>query len=62
VFWGLALKFAGYKAVAITGRTVAPVYLSITDDTCEIRDAQRLWGRDPELVQARLRRSVRIGS
>ena len=57
-FWGPELKFAGYEVVVITGRAAAPVYLWITDDTCELRDARHLWGRDPEHVQAALREEL----
>ncbi len=57
-FWGPELKFAGYEAVVITGRAATPVYLWITDDACELRDAAHLWGRDPDHVQAALREEL----
>ncbi len=43
--WGASLKYAGYDALAVTGRADRPVYLFIDNDTVEIRDASHLWGR-----------------
>jgi aldehyde:ferredoxin oxidoreductase len=40
------LKFAGYDALVIEGKTEKPVYLSIRDDQVEIRDASAIWGHD----------------
>ena len=42
--WGLALKYAGYDAVAIQGRAERPIYLYIHDGSAEIKDARTLWG------------------
>jgi aldehyde:ferredoxin oxidoreductase len=38
------LKFAGYDAVVIGGRSDRPVYLSIEDGEVRFRDAERVWG------------------
>ncbi len=54
-FWGPELKFAGYEALVIKGRAETPVYIWISDAIVEIRDAQHLWGRDPDAVQAQIR-------
>jgi aldehyde:ferredoxin oxidoreductase len=43
--WGAELKFAGYDLVAVTGKAKRPVYLWIEDETVELRDAKKLWGR-----------------
>nr|MBP8139291.1 aldehyde ferredoxin oxidoreductase [Burkholderiales bacterium] len=43
-YFGPELKAAGYEAIIVTGRAVAPVYLSIRDADVEIRDAGGLWG------------------
>ncbi len=43
-FWGPELKFAGYDALIVEGRALNPVYISIRDDTIEIRDARHIWG------------------
>ena len=43
--WGAELKFAGYDAIIIEGKSETPVYISIEDDKLEYRDASHLWGR-----------------
>lgn len=43
--WGPELKFAGYDALIIKGKSPRPVYLLIEDEKVEIRPAQHLWGR-----------------
>ncbi len=43
-YWGAELKFAGWDMVIIEGRAQKPVYLTIFDDVCEIRDAAPIWG------------------
>lgn len=45
-FWGPELKFAGYDALIIRGRSERPVYLWIRDGAAEIRDASHIWGLD----------------
>src|SRR4030042_421925 len=42
--WGSVLKYAGYDALAITGKAEKPVYLYIHDSSVEIKDASSLWG------------------
>jgi len=42
--WGPELKYAGYDAVIIRGKSKNPVYLWIDDDQVEIRNASYLWG------------------
>ncbi len=57
-YWGPELKMAGWEALALTGRAARPVYLWIKDDQVEIRDAQNLWGHDPEATQAAIRQEL----
>ncbi len=54
-FWGAELHNAGWDAILITGKAASPVYLSILDDTVEIRPAAHLWGQDPEKTQEAIR-------
>ena len=42
--FGPELKYAGYDALIIEGKSAKPVYLWIKDDQVEIRDASALWG------------------
>jgi len=44
------LKFAGYDALKITGASSKPVYISIQNESIQIRDAQHLWGKDVRLT------------
>ncbi|MGB8648880.1 MAG: aldehyde ferredoxin oxidoreductase family protein [Anaerolineae bacterium] len=44
-FFGPELKFAGYDGIVVRGRASAPVYLHITPDTVELRDATHLAGK-----------------
>ncbi len=43
---GVMMKYAGYDNLVITGRAKKPVYLKISDEGAEIRDAGHLWGKD----------------
>lgn len=43
---GPMLKYAGYDQLIITGRADKPVYLVITNDRVEIKDAAKLWGKE----------------
>jgi len=44
--WGAFLKYAGFDMVIIEGRSEKPVYLSILDESVEIRSAQSLLGKN----------------
>lgn len=41
----LKLKAAGYDAVMIVGKATSPVYIEITEERVELKDASALWGR-----------------
>lgn len=42
--WGPMLKYAGYDALIIEGKSETPVYLWINNDKVEFRNASHLWG------------------
>jgi aldehyde:ferredoxin oxidoreductase len=44
-FWPMEVKKAGYDAIIVEGKADKPVYLLVTDETVEIRDASALWGK-----------------
>jgi len=44
-FWPAELKFAGFDAIVIKGKSDGPVYLSINEGKFELRDASHLWGK-----------------
>jgi aldehyde:ferredoxin oxidoreductase len=58
-FWGPELKSAGYDAVLIKGQATAPVYIWISDEAIEIRDAAHLWGHEPAEVQTQIRSELK---
>jgi len=40
------LKCAGYDGVIVTGKAESPVYILITDDKAEIKDAKHIWSKE----------------
>lgn len=44
--WGATLKRTGYDGILVTGAADRPVYLVVTKEGAEIRDAGELWGLD----------------
>ncbi len=45
-FWGPELKKAGYDIIIVEGQAQKPVYLSVSEDSVEIKDAAHLAGKD----------------
>jgi len=45
-FWAAELKHTGYDGIVFYGKAAKPVYLSIQNETAELRDAGTLWGQD----------------
>jgi aldehyde:ferredoxin oxidoreductase len=64
--WGAELKFAGYDAITVHGKSEKPVYLFLHDGTAELRDASDLWGRGAiesrEILKGELDSSVRVAA
>jgi aldehyde:ferredoxin oxidoreductase len=56
--FGVALKYAGYDIVVISGRSETPVYLFVDDDVVHFRDASHLWGVNALQVQNELRKEI----
>ena len=44
--WGPELKYAGFDAIVVQGKSPKPVYLWISDGVAELRDAGHLWGKN----------------
>lgn len=44
--WGAELKFAGFDAIVVRGKSDAPVYLKVENGEATIEGAGDLWGRD----------------
>ena len=45
--FGAEIKRAGYDAVIFTGKAEKPVYLWIDDDSVQLFDAEKIWGKSP---------------
>jgi aldehyde:ferredoxin oxidoreductase len=50
--WGSVLRKAGVDGIRVSGKAKGPVYLWITEDRIEIRDASHIWGADTFDTQA----------
>lgn len=61
-FWGPELRFAGFDHLVIKGKAPAPVYLLVTNDHIEIKDASHLWGKDTIETQKALREELGIAN
>jgi aldehyde:ferredoxin oxidoreductase len=53
--WGARLKYAGYDALIVEGKSEKPVYLVIDDEHVEIKDAAALWGKTSEETEEALK-------
>ncbi|MFH2012083.1 MAG: aldehyde ferredoxin oxidoreductase family protein [Pseudomonadota bacterium] len=56
--FGAHLKYAGFDHLVITGKSSIPVYLRITNDCIEIKDARHLWGKDTWETQLALKEEM----
>jgi len=56
--FGPELKFAGYDAIIIEGKSPEPVYLLINDENVEFKPAEHLWGKSTseteDMIQAEI--------
>lgn len=57
-FFGPELKFAGYDAIIVEGKSPEPCYISITNDKVEIKSAKHLWGQETGPVQDVIREEM----
>ncbi len=44
-FWGAELKCAGYDFIIVEGKSDKPCYIYINDNTVQIKDAKKYWGK-----------------
>ncbi|MBM3131726.1 MAG: hypothetical protein FJZ95_01670 [Chloroflexi bacterium] len=62
--WGAYLKFAGFDAITVTGRSERPVYLYVHNGKAQIRDAAHLGGKGAietrEILKSELGKDVRV--
>ncbi|MFC1917058.1 aldehyde ferredoxin oxidoreductase family protein [Chloroflexota bacterium] len=53
------LKFAGYDQVIFYGKSPKPVYLWISNDEVELRDARHLWGKTTKETTYQLQKDLK---
>jgi aldehyde:ferredoxin oxidoreductase len=53
------LRCAGYDGVIVSGKASSPVFILVTDNTAEIRDASHLWGLEAFEMTKRITRDIR---
>ncbi|MBB6215659.1 aldehyde:ferredoxin oxidoreductase [Anaerosolibacter carboniphilus] len=58
---GMAMRFAGYDAIVISGKAKNPTYLYISNNKIEFKNAESLWGIDTEET-GRLIRDIELGT
>jgi aldehyde:ferredoxin oxidoreductase len=58
-YFSVELKRAGYDAVFFTGASKEPVWVHITNDKVDIKDAKDLWGKDTTEVEERIRKKLK---
>ncbi len=57
-FWPAELKFSGFDAIVLHGKSETPVYLWIHDGAAELRDASHLWGRITNDVETTIKEEL----
>ena len=55
---GPELKYAGYDALVVQGRSETPVYIWINDDRVKIIDARKHWGKTSGETEAAIRKEL----
>jgi len=53
------MKFAGYDHIVVTGKSEEYVYLYISNDEVEIRDAKHIWGKDVYDTQTMIKQELK---
>ncbi len=57
-YFGNTLKFAGFDAVIVSGKSEKPVYIFVQDGKAEIRDASHVWGMTTKDYETALRSEI----
>lgn len=57
-FWAAYLKFSGYDGIIIQGAAKDPVYLWVHDDSAEILDAKKYWGKDTHETEDLIKKEI----
>lgn len=57
-YWAPELKYAGFDAIVLQGKSKEPVYLWVEDGKAEIRPAKHLWGLQIHETNQRLKEEI----
>ena len=57
-FFGPAMRNAGYDHIVFEGKSKTPVYMLITDEEVEFRDASHIWGKDTHETEDIIRKET----
>jgi aldehyde:ferredoxin oxidoreductase len=57
-FFGPAMRNAGYDHIIFEGKSDTPVYLLVSDEGVEIRDAGHIWGKDTHETEDIIRKEA----
>src|SRR5512140_488303 len=57
-YFGAELKMAGWDMIIFEGKSPKPVYLWVSDDVAELRDASGLWGKTVWQTEEMLKKSL----
>lgn len=57
-FFAPELRFAGYDMIVFQGKAKKPVYLWVSNDKVELKDAGHLWGKDTPATQEAIREEL----
>lgn len=60
--FGMSLKTAGWDGLLVKGKSETPIYLVITSDGVEFKDASALWGKDAFETQELLGKNKNAGA
>lgn len=59
-YFGAEMKKAGYDFIIIKGKAENPIYITIQDESVEIKDAQHLWGKNTTDTEKALEKEGRV--
>jgi aldehyde:ferredoxin oxidoreductase len=57
-FFPAEMKFSGFDALVVHGRSEKPVYLHLNQGVAELREADHLWGKDTDEVEESIKEEL----
>ncbi len=59
-FFAPEMKKAGYDMITVEGKAAKPTYLSVIDDSVELKDARHFWGLDTHETEDGVKKEVGV--